>query len=381
MRPVCDVCVTFTAALSKHESACKRSRTTLHRASLPRAGVGRHIHEPRPLLSSQLGIPIVVSAAAAAPLQLAEAPSASGALNQSSGPRPSAAPAFIADSAEAFIAQVQRLYGQPPLWKRAVAAARARFREMMADDPATHDMLALLAATCSAARAPGWPELRFTTAGVGTSSRPPTCASLTSLSASRGLAEHATAPTTSSEGHPSALLILAAGEPLPTRAAALLHRVWWRLCYSCRLRCFEHPERAGLNQTALSFRSVTADTDIWMDGLWAAPAKAIQTLPTHVRVLRFWRGNAAQESDVAESPIKQLQLPLPWAGCEGLGSLPPMVRGAIKALGGEHTVWRLALQFAGVEPSAIPHLFEMISEETARATADCMLAARAASMR
>ena len=96
------------------------------------------------LVALELGVPLVVTRAAASPLGLdapAKAPTAA----------PTAAPAaLLADEADEFNDAILRLSsGTPEAWAAASQAALAAYARLERDDPAASDMAALLKASCS----------------------------------------------------------------------------------------------------------------------------------------------------------------------------------------------------------------------------------------
>jgi len=365
------------------------------------------------LLALELGIPIVSSAAAAAPLGLGLAPNVSllgAALVAATELRP---PAAIADEAEQFVESVRSVYSQSTLWKQSMSSARLKFREMMSFDPAASDMRSLLRAACAASayratpvlpigvddepgrgtRAPnsqptrrtppppvhgalaGWPELRYLSAGadewVGRRAGP-LCARRDRTGAAPG---SPTAP---------ALLVLSSGPALSHRATKLLHRVFWRVCQHCGLACVEHPNRAPAHH------SVSALTDVWMDGRWSAPSEALRLLPAgRFRVLRFWHA-AERESAVGErgaiaSSSEELLLPLPLLGCgDGYDAGPSPASAelslAVGNRGGVSAVWQHAFEHAGFDRLSLPMLVRVAEEETRLALSLCQSATHVVSL-
>ena len=98
------------------------------------------------LVALELGIPLVVSAAAAAPLGLDERHAPSLANSTTS----SAAAALIADDPDAFVSATLRLSNSDATWRSVSRAALDAFQRMERSDPAASDMRALLRSACSA---------------------------------------------------------------------------------------------------------------------------------------------------------------------------------------------------------------------------------------
>ena len=241
------------------------------------------------LTALELGIPLVVTPAAAAPLSLrntnvgtadgsasdggetaggaevgAEGSGGGGAGGGGGGGGGGAGGAvvLIADSASDIVASVLRVYTNAAQWKRLAIGSRHAFREMLQNDPSADDMRSMLAATCVArygaetklqrelvasadvreGGSTGWTELRYATAGGLSGNRsfsrcyePP----LSTWDRLWGRANGAKAPKATSnavvaatEEGPSrpALLVVASQGPLAPYAASTLHRIWWRLC-------------------------------------------------------------------------------------------------------------------------------------------------------
>ena len=138
------------------------------------------------LLALELGVPLVVTSAAAEPLELkqltsdgtpsahvgrhptvARVAAARPAAAQPSAPQASGrrtaevlpvgrapAAALIADSQEEIVRAILRLDATPELWRRTAAAARDTFSRMIREDPAAGDVRALAAAVCAAHASP-----------------------------------------------------------------------------------------------------------------------------------------------------------------------------------------------------------------------------------
>ena len=86
------------------------------------------------LVALELGVPLIVTSAAAAPLGLNASAADDG------------KPALIADSAAEFVAAVARLTGSNIAWRASSHAAVEAFHSMELSDPAAADMRALLRA-------------------------------------------------------------------------------------------------------------------------------------------------------------------------------------------------------------------------------------------
>lgn len=137
------------------------------------------------LVGLELGIPLVVSSAAAAPLGIGRIGSGARGGNGSFAPASTAHPlplaALLADEPSEVVAACARLLSSDHVWHASSKAALDAFEHMAANDPAGHDMKALLAAAC-AAGVPWHPEGVGRQAGgdggKGTSSPapPPLCA-------------------------------------------------------------------------------------------------------------------------------------------------------------------------------------------------------------
>ena len=106
-------------------------------------------------MALELGVPLVATAAAAAPFRAgaAAATAAAAAAAATAATAATAAAAAdaaiaVADDAAGFASSVLRLYTQPAEWKAGGAAARARFRDLLANDPAEADVRGLIRQAC-----------------------------------------------------------------------------------------------------------------------------------------------------------------------------------------------------------------------------------------
>lgn len=106
------------------------------------------------LVALELGVPLVVTPAAAAPLSLGSdgattGPDASAKHNASrSASKAAARPALLADDAKSFTAATLKAVASADTWRVASRAASAAFARMLVQDPAASDVAKLLGAAC-----------------------------------------------------------------------------------------------------------------------------------------------------------------------------------------------------------------------------------------
>ncbi|KAL3906550.1 MAG: hypothetical protein SGPRY_010508 [Prymnesium sp.] len=297
----------------------------------------------------ELGIPLVLTPAAAKPFRLL--------INSSA--------ALIASSEEGMTNAVIRAYKSQSLWKRLKArvshdasGARQAFSAMLLSDPSSSDLAHLLATACVSQHGPRTPYQRDLTLSLPSAARD---------GGSRGWKELLPATMGGAVGRRDV------SECFRERAATL-HRMWWRLCAHCKLKCSEHPQQLeDLSKLphrpathANGFRSVPTDADVWMDAQWSPELSAFQPLTSPYKLLRFSHDLPPSPSPEPPSVVASLSLPLPIRSCGRNGDLPLRITAAVRELGGVDDVWRRAFAFAGLQPWAVDLGVRFAREESER---------------